>query len=78
MDDLDSVQDLLPCGLISVDAAGRITRINRCGLDWLGYTTLLGQPFADLLTPAAAARLATLGDEALCQLTLELRGQDGR
>ncbi len=47
-----------PCGYHSVDAEGRIVRMNRTWLDWLGYARdeVVGKKFHyDLMTPASAA-----------------------
>lgn len=52
----DEIQDLYnnaPCGYHSLDADGRVVRVNDTELQWLGYERqeLLGKPFAELLTP---------------------------
>ena len=49
------VQDLYdnaPAGYHSLDAQGRVARINQTELDWLGYTReqMLGRPMPDFLT----------------------------
>lgn len=75
MDDLDSVQDLLPCGLISVDTAGVITRANTLGLAWLGYENLIGRPFSELIRPPHLA--ASPAQTPLRHLDAQLRRQDG-
>ena len=53
------VQDLYdhaPTGYHSIDANGRLIRINQTSLDWLGYHRheVLGRPLTDFLTPASA------------------------
>lgn len=48
-----------PCGYHSVDAEGRIVRMNRTWLDWLGYARdeVVGRKFHyDLMTPSSAAQ----------------------
>lgn len=48
-----------PCGYHSVDAEGRIVRMNRTWLDWLGYAReeVVGRKFHyELMTPASAAQ----------------------
>ncbi|MFN8501734.1 PAS domain S-box protein [Kouleothrix sp.] len=55
------VQDLYdnaPCGYHSLDASGRIIRINQTELSWLGYARdeVIGRPFTDFVTPVGAAR----------------------
>jgi len=53
--ELDDLYDHAPCGYHSLDGEGRIARINRTELDWLGYSReeVLGRPFAELITPAS-------------------------
>ena len=50
--------DNAPCGYHSVDAEGRIVRINKTWLDWLGYARdeVVGKSHAELMTPESAAR----------------------
>ncbi len=47
-----------PCGYHSLDALGRIVRMNDTELDWLGYDRedLLGKPYIDLLAPDSRPR----------------------
>lgn len=58
----DEAEDLFenaPCGYHSVDAEGRIVRMNRTWLDWLGYAReeVEGRKFHyELMTPASAAQ----------------------
>lgn len=56
-DDLEDLEDLFesaPCGYVSADAKGRITKVNRTLLAWLGHerAQLDGQRFQDLLNIA--------------------------
>lgn len=55
MTDLGADFELAPCGLLSLDSHGVITRVNRTFLDWTGFDTaeLVGSPFADVLTPGS-------------------------
>ena len=51
--------DHAPCGYHSVDAEGRIVRMNRTWLDWLGYAReeVVGRRFHhELMTPESAAQ----------------------
>lgn len=51
--------DHAPCGYHSVDAEGRIVRMNRTWLDWLGYAReeVVGRKFHyELMTPESAAQ----------------------
>lgn len=55
--ELDDLYDHAPCGYHSVDAEGRIARINQTWLGWLGYSRgeVVGRmTHADLMTPRSA------------------------
>ncbi|MEB3289532.1 MAG: PAS domain S-box protein, partial [Leptolyngbya sp.] len=49
-----------PCGYYSLDAQGRVLRINDTALQWLGYEhhEVLGRPMQDFLTPQSQALFA--------------------
>ncbi len=49
-----------PCGYHSLDAQGRVLRMNETELRWLGYRLeeLVGRPYTDLLTEASRMRFA--------------------
>jgi PAS domain S-box-containing protein len=51
--ELADLYDNAPTGYHSLDAEGRIVRINRTELNWLGHTPdeVIGRPFTDFLTP---------------------------
>ncbi len=81
------VQDLYenaPMGYHSLDANGRLTRINRTELRWLGYEReeLIGMPFVSLLSPTSQAlfqrhfsQFKSIGQET--NLELDLVRKDG-
>jgi PAS domain S-box-containing protein len=57
--ELADLYDNAPCGYHSVDAEGRIVRMNRTWLDWLGCSAeeVVGKKFhPDLMTPQSAAQ----------------------
>ena len=59
--ELAHLYDDAPCGYHALDADGVIVAINETACGWLGYrrTELVGESrFAELLSPASAARLA--------------------
>lgn len=74
-----------PCGYCSLDAAGRVVKINDTALQWLGYRRdeVLGRVlFADLLTPATRLlfdrQFAALREGSPQQdIDLDLRRKDG-
>lgn len=51
--ELDDLYNNAPCGYHSVDAEGRIVKINRTELSWLGYSReeVIGRPFIAFLSP---------------------------
>ena len=55
--EIQDLYDNAPTGYHSLDAQGKIVMINQTELNWLGYTRaeLIGQPFANLFTPASLA-----------------------
>ncbi|MFC5302810.1 response regulator [Azospira restricta] len=60
-DEIEDLYNKAPCGYHSLDADGRIIRINDTELAWLGYAheEIVGRRhFADLLTPASRATFA--------------------
>lgn len=56
--EVSDLYDRAPCGYHSVDAQGRLVRINQTELGWLGLTLqqALGRPFTDFLTLASQQR----------------------
>jgi len=80
-DDLDDLYENAPCGYLSLDASGRIVRINATLLHWSGRTAeqVLGRPMTDLLTPGSGLFLETRVAPALRmqglvdEIALELR-----
>lgn len=84
----DIVQDLYenaPCGYHTLDAHGRIARINQTLLNWLGYQRLelLGQPFEQLLSPSSKTlfreKQVQLLEEGLVEdLELNVQRRDGQ
>jgi PAS domain S-box-containing protein len=56
--ELEDLYDNAPCAYHSVDAEGRIARINRTWLQWLGMerAEVLGRMHSDLMTPESAQR----------------------
>jgi len=53
--EVSDLYDHAPCGYHSVDADGRLVRINQTELGWLGLGAeeVLGRQFSDFLTPAS-------------------------
>lgn len=83
--DLEDLYHNAPCGYHSIDAQGRILRINDTELRWLGYgrEELIGRPITELLTPAGRATFAAnyprlRSGQALANLEVEWRRKDGR
>lgn len=60
--EITDLYDNAPSGYHSLDAEGRVVRINRTELDMLGYgrDEIIGRRFTDLMTPAGKARFAEL------------------
>ncbi|OJX73130.1 MULTISPECIES: sensor domain-containing diguanylate cyclase [unclassified Leifsonia] len=54
-DDLAALYDAAPCGLLTTDPEGRITRANAALAAWTGYSRdqLAGRTFAELLDPGS-------------------------
>jgi sigma-B regulation protein RsbU (phosphoserine phosphatase) len=54
IDDLDDLYENAPCGYVTLSSDGRIFRINRTLLDWLGLSPerLVGKRFQDMFTLA--------------------------
>jgi diguanylate cyclase (GGDEF)-like protein/PAS domain S-box-containing protein len=63
-----------PCGYHTLDAEGRITRINRTERDWLGEPAerLIGTAFRDWLTPEAQLRWDVCRTQTCQELELAL------
>lgn len=57
MTEMSDLYDHAPCGYHSLDAQGRLVRVNQTELDWLGYRRedMLGKPFTEFVTPAGLA-----------------------
>jgi diguanylate cyclase (GGDEF)-like protein/PAS domain S-box-containing protein len=55
--EIEDLYQNAPCGYHSVDAEGKIVRINQTELDWLGYSReeVIGRPITDFFTPASQA-----------------------
>jgi PAS domain S-box-containing protein len=55
LEELEDLYNNAPCGYHSLDAEGRILRMNDTELGWLGYTRaeLIGRRFIEVLTPEA-------------------------
>ncbi len=53
--EIEDLYDNAPCGYHSIDADGRIVKINQTELDWLGYSRdeMIGKSEMDFLTPAS-------------------------
>ncbi len=53
--EIEDLYNHAPCGYHSIDAEGRIVRINQTELDWLGYRReeVIGRPVTDFLAPAS-------------------------
>ena len=83
----EQVQDLYdhaPCGYHSLDAEGRVLRMNQTELRWLGLplAQVLGRPYADFLTPASQQIFAErfphfLRDGQIKELEMELQSASG-
>lgn len=74
-----------PCGYHALDSAGRVLRVNHTELGWLARpaSEVLGRPFTDFLTPAAAAKYreaasAPAGEGAARELEVDLLRPDGK
>lgn len=84
-DDFRSLYDAAPCGLLSTDPDGRITRVNATLLAWSGFSEddLVGATFADLLSRGSrlfyeTRHLPTLRLEGVVhEVALSLRRADG-
>ena len=81
---VEALYNEAPCGYHSLDAEGRVLRINDTELRWLGRTReeVLGEPFTRFLTPASIARfqeyfpqLAAAGQ--INELDMEIQRHDG-
>lgn len=83
-DEVRDLYDHAPCGYQSLDAQGRIVKVNLTALRWLGYTEkeLLGRAFADVLTAESQLLFSpafsdfVMGGDTL-DLELDLRRKDG-
>jgi PAS domain S-box-containing protein len=73
--ELNDLYENAPCGYHSVDAEGRITRVNGTWLKWLGRERqdVLGRRHSELMTPASAQRFR---DEAFPRFLSEGRLDD--
>lgn len=54
VEDLEDLFENAPCGYVSMQSDGRVVKINRTALDWLGSTAedVVGKRFRDLLSVA--------------------------
>ncbi len=83
--EVSDLYDHAPCGYHSLDAEGRIVRVNDTELSWLGYrrAEVAGKMvFADLLTPASRVAFLRHFEKvreagAVSDLELELVRKDG-
>jgi diguanylate cyclase (GGDEF)-like protein/PAS domain S-box-containing protein len=83
----DEISDLYqhaPCGYHSLDAEGRLVRMNETALNWLGYgwQEVQGRHFTELLTPAGRVTFAEnfprfIAAGHIENLELELVRKDG-
>jgi PAS domain S-box-containing protein len=85
LEELQSLYDYAPCGYHSLDAEGRLTRINETELRWLGYEPdqLIGSCWRDRLTPESQQRFdqALLGQQQqgyIRDLGLDLQAKNGQ
>lgn len=82
--EIEDLYDNAPAGYHSVDADGRILRINQTELTWLGYTReeVLGRAIETFLTPASAEAFrihfpALLAQGRIHDLELDMVRKDG-
>ncbi len=82
--ELDDLYNQAPCGYHSLDAEGRIVRINDTELQWLGYTRdeVTGRSITEFMTPATIETFRSnfprlMQHGTLNNLTLEFVRRDG-
>jgi PAS domain S-box-containing protein len=85
LEELQTLYDQAPCGYHSLDAEGRLTRINETELQWLGYEPdqLIGTRWRDLLAPTSQQQfvqaLPKLQQQGTIRdLALGLQAHDGQ
>jgi sigma-B regulation protein RsbU (phosphoserine phosphatase) len=88
-DELDGLRDAFdhaPCGYVVADPGGEILSVNTTMASWLGrsHDSLIGTPFADLLTAGGRIHYEThfgpmlLASGSLRGITIDLVASDGR
>ncbi len=62
--EIEDLYDNAPCGYHSIDAEGKVVKINQTELDWLGYSRdeMIGKPIVDFLTPASRQKVRDIFD----------------
>lgn len=86
LDDLRDAFDHAPCGYVIADPGGELQAVNATMAGWLGRSreSLIGTPFADLLTAGGRIHYEThfgpmlLATGSLAGITIDLVAADGR